>query len=113
MNIEEKNQRLEELYEEIEKIKNSIKEEGLSKQKEYIGKYFKIDDDDEYTIGKVLACASFGLNVLVLELFHDYEESEYIYSTGIRNLSELKIITEEEFLEDRQEFIDSFNRQFI
>lgn len=111
MNIEEKNQRLEELYKEIEEINNSIKEERLVKQKEYIGKYFKIDDDDEYTIGKVLACSNYGLNVL--ELFYNYEKSEYLYSTGTRNPKELKIITEEEFLKDKQEFIDNFNRQFI
>jgi len=111
MKREELELRREELYDEIQEINDKIKELDSSKYKDYVGKYFKIDDEDEYTIGKVISYDEFGLRVL--ELFYDAEKDEYIYSMGGRTYYELKIITEEEFLKDKQEFVDSFNRNFI
>lgn len=111
MKREELELRREELYDEIQEINDKIKELDSSKYKDYVGKYFKIDDEDEYTTGKVISCTEFGLKTM--ELACDYELEAYTYSTGTRDYNELKFITEEEFLKDKQEFVDSFNRNFI
>lgn len=111
MNIEEKNQRLEELYKEIEEINNSIKEERLIKQKEYIGKYFKIEDEDEFTFGNIISYDELG-NLTTFELVYDYYKHEHSLGLGNRNPQEMEFISEEEFLKKKKEFIKYIEEDF-
>lgn len=111
MKREELELRREELYDEIQEINDKINELDSIKYKEYVGKYFRIKDEDEYTIGKVISCTEFGLKTM--ELACDYELEAYTYSTGTRDYNELKFITEEDFLEDKSEFIIFIEQNFI